>query len=112
MKRTLLRLCVCVCVQKLRDAGVEIPEVGGKAKSSAEEESKTLKEEVRRLKDELEATKKGMSQLAETRLHPGLRGMRERTRAHSNEEMCDADGFNEVRRCTLRTDRQCLVCFC
>ncbi|XP_053481630.1 B-cell receptor-associated protein 31 [Ictalurus furcatus] len=44
--------------EKLRDAGVEIPEVGGKAKSSAEEESKTLKEEVRRLKDELEATKK------------------------------------------------------
>lgn len=67
-------MCARVYVQKLRDAGVEIPEAGGKAKSSAEEENKTLKEEVRRLKDELEATKKGMSQLDETHLHPGLRG--------------------------------------
>lgn len=64
---------MCVLAQKLRDAGVEIPEAGGKAKSNAEEDSEALKEEVRRLKDELEATKKGMSQLDETQ-HSGLRG--------------------------------------
>ncbi|KAF5888657.1 B-cell receptor-associated protein 31, partial [Clarias magur] len=45
---------------KLRDAGVEIPEAGAKAKGSAEEENKTLKEEVRRLKDELDANKKAL----------------------------------------------------
>lgn len=54
--------CVSVCVQRLKDAGVEIPEAGGKTKSSTEEASKVLKEEVRRLKDELEASKQGMSQ--------------------------------------------------
>lgn len=63
---------MCVCAQKLKDAGLEIPEVGGKAKSSTEEESKAMKEEVRRLKDELEASKQGMSQLAETHQHPRL----------------------------------------
>ncbi|XP_051950692.1 B-cell receptor-associated protein 31 [Xyrauchen texanus] len=47
--------------EKLRQAGVEVPEVGGKAKSGTEEEEKRdLKEEVRQLKDELEATKKAL----------------------------------------------------
>lgn len=45
--------------QKLREAGVEVPEVGGKAKGSVEENKKNLTEEVRKLKDELDATKKG-----------------------------------------------------
>ncbi|KAA0714342.1 B-cell receptor-associated protein 31 [Triplophysa tibetana] len=44
--------------EKLREAGVEVPEVGGKAKTNAEEEKKKLAVEVRQLKDELEATKK------------------------------------------------------
>lgn len=38
---------------------MEVPEVGGKAKTNAEEEKKKLAVEVRQLKDELEATKKG-----------------------------------------------------
>lgn len=45
--------------QKLREAGVEVPEVGGKAKGGVEEDKKNLTEEVRKLKDELDATKKG-----------------------------------------------------
>ena len=47
-------------MQRLREAGLEVPEVGGKTKASAEEENKTLKGEVRQLKDELDATRKGM----------------------------------------------------
>lgn len=47
-------------MQKLREAGVEVPEVGGKAKPNAEEERKKLAEEVRQLRDELDATKKGL----------------------------------------------------
>lgn len=75
---------------------MEIPEAGGKAKSSAEEESKALKEEVRKLKDELEATKKGMSQLAETQIHAAQskgRGKNDETHKHTDrkEERCDAD---------------------
>lgn len=46
--------------ERLREAGLEVPEVGGKAKASAEEENKTLKGEVRQLKDELDATKKAL----------------------------------------------------
>ncbi len=45
--------------QKLREAGVEVPEVGGKTKAGVEEDKKNLTEEVRKLKDELDATKKG-----------------------------------------------------
>ncbi len=45
--------------QKLREAGVEVPEVGGKAKGGVEEDKKNLTEEVRKLKNELDATKKG-----------------------------------------------------
>ncbi|KAK1801083.1 hypothetical protein P4O66_022783 [Electrophorus voltai] len=45
--------------EKLREAGVEVPEVGGgKPKGSTEEENKTLKKEVGQLKDELDATRK------------------------------------------------------
>ncbi len=42
--------------QKLREAGVE---VGGKTKAGVEEDKKNLTEEVKKLKDELDATKKG-----------------------------------------------------
>lgn len=49
-----------VFMQKLREAGVEVPEVGGKAKTNTAEEKKKLAEEVQQLKDELEATKKGL----------------------------------------------------
>lgn len=44
--------------EKLREAGIDIPEVGKKAGVSLEEENKTLKTEVKKLKDELDATKK------------------------------------------------------
>ncbi|KAI1892977.1 hypothetical protein AGOR_G00139050 [Albula goreensis] len=44
--------------EKLRDAGIELPEVGKKVGVSTEEENKTLKAEVKQLKDELEATRK------------------------------------------------------
>lgn len=78
---------MCARTQKLKDAGVEIPEAGGKAKNSAEEESKALKEEVRRLKDELDATKKGMSQLAVTHLHPEHSdGKNDETRTHTRRQ--------------------------
>ncbi|XP_070964520.1 B-cell receptor-associated protein 31 isoform X1 [Oncorhynchus clarkii lewisi] len=44
---------------KLKDAGVAVPEVGKKPSGvGVQEENKTLKAEVRSLKDELEATKK------------------------------------------------------
>ncbi|KTF86717.1 hypothetical protein cypCar_00010033 [Cyprinus carpio] len=46
--------------EKLREAGIEVPEVGGKAKGSVEENKKNLTEEVRKLKDELDATKKAL----------------------------------------------------
>ncbi|XP_026879370.1 B-cell receptor-associated protein 31 [Electrophorus electricus] len=47
--------------EKLREAGVEVPEVGGgKPKGSTEEENKTLKKEVGQLKDELDATRKAL----------------------------------------------------
>lgn len=58
---------------------MEIPEAGAKAKGSAEEESKTLKEEVRRLKEELEANKKGTSLLAGKLLLLGLCGKNDET---------------------------------
>ncbi|XP_028849126.1 B-cell receptor-associated protein 31 [Denticeps clupeoides] len=44
--------------EKLRDAGIEIPEVGSKPTKGLQEENKALKEEVKKWKDELEATKK------------------------------------------------------
>jgi len=36
-----------------------VPEVGGKAKGGVGEDKKNLTEEVRKLKDELDGTKKG-----------------------------------------------------
>ncbi|KAJ8257753.1 hypothetical protein GJAV_G00189320 [Gymnothorax javanicus] len=44
--------------EKLREAGIDIPEVGKKVGPSLEEENKTLKTEVKKLKDELDATRK------------------------------------------------------
>ncbi|KAJ8015979.1 hypothetical protein DPEC_G00002320 [Dallia pectoralis] len=45
--------------QKLRDAGIAIPEVGKKSTAvGVEEENKTLKAKMQSLKDELDATKK------------------------------------------------------
>ncbi|KAG5838868.1 hypothetical protein ANANG_G00228210 [Anguilla anguilla] len=44
--------------EKLRDAGIDVPEAGKKPGASLEEENKTLKTEVKKLKDELDATKK------------------------------------------------------
>lgn len=44
--------------QKLRDAGIEVPESGKKG-PGPQEENKTLKAEVKTLKEELETTKKG-----------------------------------------------------
>ncbi|XP_016127176.1 B-cell receptor-associated protein 31-like [Sinocyclocheilus grahami] len=56
-----LLLCLLtVFHQKLREAGVEVPEVGGKTKGGVEEDKKNLTEEVRKLKDELDATKKAL----------------------------------------------------
>ncbi|XP_030640387.1 B-cell receptor-associated protein 31 [Chanos chanos] len=46
--------------EKLREAGVELPEVGSKAVGGVEEENKALKGEVKQLKEELEATKKAL----------------------------------------------------
>ncbi|TTF87018.1 B-cell receptor-associated protein 31 [Bagarius yarrelli] len=46
--------------ERLKDAGIEVPEAGGRAKSGTEEESKALKEEVKRLTDELEASKQAL----------------------------------------------------
>ncbi|XP_051525934.1 B-cell receptor-associated protein 31-like [Myxocyprinus asiaticus] len=46
--------------EKLRQAGVEVPEEGGKANGGVEEEKRDLMKEVRQLKDELEATKKAL----------------------------------------------------
>ncbi|XP_036389642.1 B-cell receptor-associated protein 31 [Megalops cyprinoides] len=44
--------------EKLREAGIEVPEMGKKTGPGAEEENKALKAEMVKLKDELEATKK------------------------------------------------------
>lgn len=44
--------------QKLRDAGIEVSE-GGKKGPGPQEENKTLKAEVKSLKEELEATRNG-----------------------------------------------------
>lgn len=44
--------------QKLRDAGLEVPE-GGKKGMGPQEENKNLKEEVKTLKEELDSSKKG-----------------------------------------------------
>lgn len=44
--------------QKLRDAGIDVPEAGKKG-AGPQEENKNLKEEVKTLKEELEKTKKG-----------------------------------------------------
>ena len=52
-------------LQKLREAGIDIPEVGKKAGVSHEEENKLLKTEVKNLKDELDATRKGNLALCE-----------------------------------------------
>lgn len=46
-----------VCVQKLREAGIEIPEAGKAA--GLQEENKALKSEVKTMKEELDSTKKG-----------------------------------------------------
>ncbi|KAJ8395071.1 hypothetical protein AAFF_G00035270 [Aldrovandia affinis] len=46
--------------EKLKQAGVEVPEVGRKVDAGAEEENKVLKIEVKKLKDEVEATKKAL----------------------------------------------------
>ncbi|XP_076860179.1 B-cell receptor-associated protein 31 isoform X1 [Brachyhypopomus gauderio] len=47
--------------EKLKEAGVEMAEVGGgKPKGSTEEENKTLKKDVSQLKEELEATRKAL----------------------------------------------------
>ncbi|XP_031149009.1 B-cell receptor-associated protein 31 [Sander lucioperca] len=45
--------------EKLRDAGVDVPEDGKKG-AGPQEENKTLKEEVKTLKEELDATKKAL----------------------------------------------------
>lgn len=45
-------------LQKLRAAGIEVPE-GGKKGAGPQEENKVLKEEMKTLKEELETTKKG-----------------------------------------------------
>lgn len=45
-------------LQKLRDAGVEVPEPGKKG-AGPQEENKILKGEVKTLKEELDTTKKG-----------------------------------------------------
>uniref|UniRef100_A0A3B5BA86 Endoplasmic reticulum transmembrane protein n=1 Tax=Stegastes partitus TaxID=144197 RepID=A0A3B5BA86_9TELE len=45
-------------LQKLRDAGIEVPE-GEKKGPGVQEENKTLKQEVKTLKEELDTTKKG-----------------------------------------------------
>ncbi|XP_076860182.1 B-cell receptor-associated protein 31 isoform X2 [Brachyhypopomus gauderio] len=48
-------------LQELKEAGVEMAEVGGgKPKGSTEEENKTLKKDVSQLKEELEATRKAL----------------------------------------------------
>ncbi|XP_076133028.1 B-cell receptor-associated protein 31 [Alosa pseudoharengus] len=44
----------------LREAGIEIPEVGAKPGPSVQDENKTLKGEVKKLKDELDNTKKAL----------------------------------------------------
>lgn len=46
--------------EKLRDAGVEVPEVGKKGGAGPQEENKTLKEEVKTLKEELDTAKKAL----------------------------------------------------
>lgn len=49
-------------MQKLREAGLEVPAVGGKAPGpGVEEDNKALKVEVKTLTEELEATRKGDS---------------------------------------------------
>ncbi|XP_061643929.1 B-cell receptor-associated protein 31 isoform X1 [Phyllopteryx taeniolatus] len=48
-----------VLQEKLREAGVEVPEVGKKG-GGVKEENMTLKEEVKTLKEELDATKKAL----------------------------------------------------
>lgn len=45
--------------EKLRDAGIEVPDAGKKG-PGPQEENKTLKEELKNLKEELEATKKAL----------------------------------------------------
>lgn len=49
---------VLLLLQKLREAGVELPEAGKKG-AGPQEENRSLKEEVKTLKDELDTTKKG-----------------------------------------------------
>ncbi|KAL4646296.1 B-cell receptor-associated protein 31-like [Arapaima gigas] len=46
--------------EKLRDAGIAIPDVGKKAGGGVEDENKMLKEEVKKLKDDLDTTKKAL----------------------------------------------------
>ncbi|KAM4610385.1 B-cell receptor-associated protein 31 isoform 1-T2 [Polymixia lowei] len=45
--------------EKLRDAGISLPEVG-KKRAGVEEENQTLKQEVKTLKEELDTTKKAL----------------------------------------------------
>lgn len=94
---------MCVRTQKLKDAGVEIPEAGGKAKNGTEEETKALKEEVRRLKDELDTTKKGMSQLAVTHLHPEHNdGKNDETHKHTHTQTVMKKAvMQKMRLCTM-----------
>lgn len=49
---------VLLFLQKLREAGVELPEAGKKG-AGPQEENRSLKEEVKTLKEELDTTKKG-----------------------------------------------------
>lgn len=46
--------------EKLRDAGIEVPEAGKTRGPGPQEENKTLKEEVKTLKEELDTTKKAL----------------------------------------------------
>ncbi|KPP59680.1 B-cell receptor-associated protein 31-like [Scleropages formosus] len=46
--------------EKLRDAGIAVPDVGKKAGGGVEEENKKLNEEVKKLKDELDTTKQAL----------------------------------------------------
>lgn len=56
--------------QKLRDAGVELPEAGKKG-AGPQEENKSLKEEVKALKEDLDSTKKGEEGIGCFALKPG-----------------------------------------
>ncbi|XP_072569143.1 B-cell receptor-associated protein 31 [Paramormyrops kingsleyae] len=46
--------------EKLREAGIPVPELGKKAGGGVEEQNKALKEDVKKLKEELDTTKKAL----------------------------------------------------